>query len=112
MICTIRIKGQINIDQEISETLERLKLKRKYACVLLPENKEIAGMLKKVGDCVAYGKISDEMRKKLEETRGEKGKEFFRLNPPKGGLNTKKHFPKGALGDNGEKINELLGRMI
>ncbi len=112
MICTIRIKGQINIDRDIRDTLERLKLRRKYACVLLPENKEIEGMLKKVRDCVAYGKISDEMRKKLEEKRGEKGKGFFRLKPPLGGLKTKKHFPEGALGDNGEKINELLARMI
>lgn len=37
----------------------------------------------------------------------------FRLTPPsKGFRSIKEHFPKGDLGHRGEKINELLERMI
>jgi large subunit ribosomal protein L30 len=41
-------------------------------------------------------------------------KPFFRLHPPIGGIDTKVHFPirKGVLGDNGEKINDLVRRML
>ena len=37
----------------------------------------------------------------------------FRLNPPrKGHGSIKIHYPKGALGYRGEKINELIERML
>jgi len=41
-------------------------------------------------------------------------KPFFRLHPPRGGIETKVHFPirKGVLGDNKEKINDLVRRML
>ena len=40
-------------------------------------------------------------------------KQVFRLNPPSGGYRyTKKHYPKGALGYRGEKVNELLRSMM
>jgi large subunit ribosomal protein L30 len=41
-------------------------------------------------------------------------KPFFRLHPPRGGMDSKVHFPirKGVLGDNKEKINDLVGRML
>ncbi len=41
-------------------------------------------------------------------------KRIFRLHPPTKGFrkSIKRHYPKGALGDWGPKINELLVRMI
>ncbi|MEM3555356.1 MAG: 50S ribosomal protein L30 [Candidatus Micrarchaeia archaeon] len=40
-------------------------------------------------------------------------KEVFRLHPPRGGhRHIKKPYPEGALGYRGEKINELLRRMV
>ena len=39
-------------------------------------------------------------------------KPFFRLHPPRGGIKSKVHFPKGVLGNNKEKINELIMRML
>ena len=40
-------------------------------------------------------------------------KPVFRLSPPSGGFNAvKEYYPKGDLGYRGEKINELLKRMI
>ncbi|MCD6367916.1 MAG: 50S ribosomal protein L30 [Candidatus Aenigmarchaeota archaeon] len=41
-------------------------------------------------------------------------KPYFRLTPPSKGFkgSIKQHYPKGALGNRGEKINDLLKRMI
>jgi len=143
MICAIRIKGQVGIDKKVKETLNRLRIRRKYACVVINPTKENLGMIKKVRNFIAYGEISKETLEKLIEKRGqaldkkkkidakkaaeelEKGKNygdlnlkpFFRLHPPRGGINSKFHFGKGkrgkgVLGNNKEKINELIERML
>ncbi len=141
MMCVIRIRGQVGLRKDIKETLHRLRLRRKYACIVLPNpTKEQLGMIKKLKDFVAFGKINKETFVKLLEARGqpidkskkidakkvaeelEKGKKyeelnlkpFFRLHPPRGGIDSKKHFGvgKGVLGDNKEKINDLIERML
>ena len=116
-IAVIRIKGQIGLKKEIVETLYRLRLRKKYVCVVLESTKENLGMIKKLRSFVAYGEIDKETHKELIEKRGKKDKEnklkaFFRLHPPRGGIKSKLHFPKGVLGDNKDKINELIGRML
>jgi large subunit ribosomal protein L30 len=41
-------------------------------------------------------------------------KPFFRLHPPRGGIDSAKHFgiKKGVLGNNKESINKLIERML
>ena len=118
MIVVIRIKGQIGIDRRVDETLYRLRIRKKYACVVLKPTKENLGMIKKVSDFVAYGDIDDATYKELVEKRGKKVngklKPFFCLHPPRGGMETKKHFgvKRGVLGNNKDKINELIRRML
>jgi ribosomal protein L30/L7E len=112
MMCVIRIHGQIGLDKKIKETLDRLKLRKKYSCVLLEPTKENLGMIRKVQNQVAFGEITTEIQKKLNEKRKTKIKNFYRLHPPRGGINSKLHFPKGVLGDNKEKINDLVLRML
>jgi len=135
MIAVIRIKGQVGIKRPVKETLNRLRLRRKYACVVFetPSN-EILGMVKKMKDFVAFGEISEETYKELVEKRGKKDmqgtkspmssaeassnerrklKPFFRLHPPRKGIESKKHFGvgKGVLGNN-KKMDELVRRML
>lgn len=118
-IAVIRITGKIGLKRPIAETLHRLRLRRKYACVVFDEPTKIdLGMLKRVQDFVAFGEIDDATYKELVEKRGRKDwdgklKPFFRLHPPRGGAETKKHFGvgKGILGSN-KKMNELVGRML
>ena len=139
MICVIRIHGRVGVDRKVKETLERLRLGKKYTCVVIANpNKEQVGMIKKVRDFVASGDIKKDVFEKLIDKRGrkidkkraidskkiveelEKGKTyeslnlkpFFRLHPPRGGINSKVHFPRGVLGDNKEKINDLVLRML
>ena len=128
----------VNRNGDIEETLFRLKLRRKYACTLINETKENLGMIKKVRSFVAYGKIDKETLLELVKKRGqpvEKSKKidaekvvehliknknfentgikpFFRLHPARGGISSKQHFPKGVLGDHGDKINDLIRRML
>jgi len=140
MIAMIRIKGRVNIDGDVENTLSRLRLRRKYACVVINSTKETDGMIKKVKDFVAYGEIKKDTFEKLLEKRGqlvdrkkkadlkavisgvESGKAyeeynlkpFFRLHPPRGGIEIKNQFGvgKGVLGNNGEHINKLIEKML
>jgi large subunit ribosomal protein L30 len=140
MLAIIRIKGAVGLRKPIKETLERLRLRRKYVCVLIEPGKENLGMVKRVKDFISFGEVSKETLIKLVEKRGqlldktkkidakkiveeiEKGKKlenlnlkpFFRLHPPRGGIESKKHFGvgKGVLGDNKDSINKLIERML
>ena len=138
MIAVIRIHGGVKLKRNIVETLNRLRLRKKYTCIVLNPTTEQLGMIKKLRDFVAFGEIKKEVFEKLIEKRGkliDKSKKidskkmakelmggrsywaidlkpFFRLHPPRKGIKSKLHFPKGVLGDNREKINELIERML
>ena len=134
MIAIIRIKGEVDLDEDEEATLQRLRLGRRFACVVKKESKELEGMILKIENFVAYGKIDDKTLEELIEKRGkvirgkkmdikkikteiekeeiESIKPFFRLHPPRKGIKTKFHFPKGVLGNHHEKINELIRRML
>lgn len=118
-IAVIRITGRIGLREGIKETLYRLRIRKKYACVVFENpSKEQLGMVKKVRDFAAWGEINDEVYKKLVKERGKKVngklKPFFRLHPPRGGIDAKKHFgvKKGVLGNNKDSINKLIERML
>jgi len=140
MIAVIRISGQVGLKREVNETLHRLRLRRKYSCIVINPNKEQLSMIKNMRNLVAYGEINEKTFEKLIDKRGQlidktkkidtkktleelkKGKKyqelnlkpFFRLHPPRKGIEAKKHFGvgKGVLGDNKEKINDLIERML
>lgn len=138
MIIVIRISGLVEIPKNVTLTLDRMRLRRKYSAVLLHETNETQKLLKNVRNFIAYGKIDDSTlalllekraqvigKKKIDvksvmEQLGKKDleslgiKPFFRLHSPRGGISSKLHFPirDGVLGDNKEKINELVRRML
>jgi len=116
LIAIIRITGQVKVKKEIAGTLYRLKLRKKYSCVVVKPTKDILGMIKKVKYYVAYGEIDKEIYDKLIKARGKKVdgklKPFFRLHPPRGGIKSKLQYPKGVLGNNKQDINKLIGRML
>ena len=141
ILAVIRISGMVDVKKDIAETLDRLRLRRKYACVLIPRNKNNEGMLKKVKFYIAYGEIDKNTLVKLIKERAKsiegdknkikinieevadhilKGKKlsdfklkpFFRLHPPRKGIKSKLAYPKGVLGNNGKDINKLIERML
>ncbi len=109
----IRIVGQIGLSDDINETFQRLKLKKKYTCIVIEKMTDVQeGMIKKIKNFIAYGEITKETYDKLVEKRGQKEKNVFRLHPARGGINTKKPFPKGVLGNHKQEINKLIERML
>jgi len=147
IIAIIRITGCVDKNKEIISTLDRFRIKRKFACTIIDDSAVNKGMLKKVRSFVAYGDIDKETLTELIKVRGQavekdahKGvpsaegkidaakvaekimkdgnfkesgiKPFFRLHPPRKGINSKQHFPKGVLGDHKKKINDLIRRML
>ena len=139
-IAVVRVRGSVNLRKEVRDTLNLLRLYRKNFCIVVEDTPSSKGMIKKVKDYITYGEIDDETYKLLVEKRGEeyKGREqdkkgkikytkfilangkkikpFLRLNPPKKGFGRKgikvSFKAHGALGYRGNKINELLKRMI
>ena len=65
MICIIRIRGDTKVDRDVRETFDRLRLRRKYSCVVINPNKEQMGMIKKLEDVIAFGEIKKEVFGKL-----------------------------------------------
>ncbi|MBL7160505.1 MAG: uL30 family ribosomal protein [Candidatus Aenigmarchaeota archaeon] len=106
----VRLRGSVNVNKRLLDTLTMLNLKRVNHCVLVPDNPSYKGMLKKVESFITWGEVS----KEIEQTLKKKGEgPIFRLTPPSHGLkSTKVHFPKGDLGYRGKAINDLLRRMV
>ncbi len=141
MFVVIRIRGPAKTDKRIADTLKMLRLNRTNHCVLVSENPTFEGMFKKAKNWITWGQIDDKTLEKLVFKRGRlegnkrvdqkkakdiakkivknqslnglKIKPIFRLSPPsKGHKSVKLSYPKGALGPRGDKINELIKRMI
>lgn len=114
MIAAIRIRGLTGVKYDIKDTMEYLHLYRKNYCVLLEKNPSVIGMLKKAKDFITWGEVNAEVIELLKKR--DEGKKFYRLAPPRKGFERKgikKSFSVGgALGYRGEKINELITRMV
>lgn len=142
LIAVVRVRGTVGVRGDIANTMLMLRLDRINHCVIVPKNPNFEGMLHKAKDFITWGEIDRETLEKLISKRGrfagdkrvtdlsyakelaqfilsgkpvkETGiKPVFRLSPPSKGYEpTKALYPKGALGYRGEKINELIKRMI
>ncbi len=138
-LAVVLVRGLIDLSAHIKKTLGLLKLGRKNHCVVIANNPVNLGMLGKVKDYVTWGEISEDtfnelIRKRGDEYKGRAGdskgkyqyktiisagrkyKTIFRLNPPKKGFGRKGikigFRAGGALGYRGEKINDLIMRML
>ncbi len=120
MYCAIRIRGRAGVRYEVSYTLELLRLNKPNHCIIVPENEYFLGMLKKAKDYITYGTIDEKLAKEIDKKRkcetSNNTIKLYRLNPPKSGFERKGirmgYNQKGALGDRGENIKELLEKMI
>ena len=139
-LAVIRVRGITGVRYDIDETLEKLRLYKKNCCIVVPKTASYLGMIGKVKDYVTWGdidektynaliekrreefkgRISDKKGKisynKFVDVNGKKIKKFFRLNSPRKGYGRKGikvSFGKGgALGYRGDKINDIIQRMI
>jgi len=141
-IAALLVRGRINLNPDVLETLDRLNLKKKNTLVLLPDNASTRGMLRKAESYITYGTITEELAKKVVETRGmpvnelktrlpkttykvensyreyfgKKVRPFFPLNNPKGGFERggiKTPYSRGGvLGLRKEGMDSLISRML
>lgn len=139
-LAAVRVRGLTGIKADVKFTLNMLRLYKNNYCSLFPNTPIYVGMLKKAKDYITWGEVNEETFKMLVDKRGEefdgretnskrkikyngfivinnrKIKKYFRLNPPVKGFGRKgikNSFQRGgALGYRGEKINDLIKRMV
>lgn len=70
MYAIVRVRGQVNVRYTIEDTMKMLRLHKVNHCVLVPENPHFKGMVQKVKDYVAYGKVDAEILAEILENRG------------------------------------------
>lgn len=66
----IRLTGSVHIKTDIGKTLNLLRLNKKNHCVVVPETKEIVGMIKKVKNAITWGELDEATIVKLILKRG------------------------------------------
>ena len=109
----VRIAGQVKNLKTQNETMNRLKLRKKFTATFVEEDDAVRmGMVKSIDKKVAYGKVSEEFVKELNEKRPAKEGIYF-LHPPRGGFKKSSRLPtpKGILGKH-EDFVKLVGRML
>ncbi len=139
-IAAIRVRGALRMNTKIEDTLKMLRLYRKNYCAVVPNDLNHVGMLKKAKDYITWGEIDNDTFDLLVEKRGEefrgkiedskkliqykdfvvvnnrKIRKFFRLNSPRKGFGRKgikfNFKDGGSLGYRGDKINDLIKRMV
>jgi large subunit ribosomal protein L30 len=115
-VAAILIRGTIGLRKDMKDTLTMLNINTKYRCAVLENTPVSNGMLFKLKDQITYGEISEETLKELDAKRPKGDKKSYALHPPRGGFEkkgTKKSFKDGgALGYRGDKMNDLIKRML
>lgn len=116
MIAAIRVRGDVDVDQNVSRTLQDLNLTKRNQLVVFKENDAIKGMLKNSKDYITFGEISDDIVEELAERAGEDDLESgdtVSLSPPTGGFkNTRKQFGQGGSLGKRDKMDELVQKMV
>lgn len=117
-VAVVRVRGTVGVKNTIEDTLRRLKLTKPNHVVFYELTPSIEGMIKKVKDFVTWGEVDEKFIKEVEK-KASKNKEddnLYRLAPPLKGYGRKgvkyTFQQKGALGYRGEKIKDLIQRMI
>jgi large subunit ribosomal protein L30 len=71
MHALVQIRGNVNMNSDIQDTLEMLNIHRVNHATFVPETEAYSGMVTKVNDYVAHGEPSQETVELLLETRAE-----------------------------------------
>jgi len=123
IVAAVLIRGrEVSVRHDIKQALDVLKLRRRHICVVYKDSQSIRGLLNKTKDLIAYGPISAETFKLLNEKRGSlknrdgKALNVFRMHPPRGGWGHKgiktSYQEGGCLGLRRKGMDELLTKMM
>lgn len=70
LLVVVRVRGSINLNRKMKDTLKFLRLNRVNHCVIIPDTPEYLGMLQKAKDYITWGNISLETLQDLITKRG------------------------------------------
>lgn len=114
-LAIVRVRGQVHVRHDLSRALEALNLRKRHHAAVVEESPAVAGQLKKIQSFVTWGPVSEETVKKLSPRARASGR-WYALQPPRKGYGRKgikmPFSQGGALGNRGEKMNDLLLRMV
>lgn len=71
MQALVQLRGEVNMSQDVEDTLAMLNVHSTNHCALVPETDTYRGMVTKVNDYVAFGEPSAGVLSTLLRTRGE-----------------------------------------
>ena len=69
MFAVIRIRGEVDKNGKVNDTLNMMNLKKTYSCIIVPETDEVKGMLQKTKDLITWGELDKETAVKMLEKR-------------------------------------------
>ena len=70
MYAVVRLRGQVNVRYTIEDTMKMLRLHKINHCVFVSEDPHFKGMVQKVKDYVAFGKVDAKTLAEILENRG------------------------------------------
>jgi len=71
MQAVVQIRGEVNMQGSVADTLEMLNIHNVNHCALVPETETYSGMVAKVNDYVAFGEPSEDVLAELLAKRAE-----------------------------------------
>lgn len=71
MQALVQLRGEVNMNQEVRDTLSMLNIHSTNHCALVPETDTYRGMITKVNDYVAFGEPSPGVLSTVLRTRAE-----------------------------------------
>ena len=93
----VRVRGSVNVNPKIKETMKLMKLNRVNHCVIIPENDTYTGMLNIIKDYVTWGEIDLETTELLLQSSGKSSgnTEFAKEHLKETSFKTMKALAKG-----------------
>jgi len=115
-LAVIRIRGQTITNYDLEPAFTLMGISKKNSCVIVEDSPTIKGSLRKMQHHITWGEISEDTIKELDEKRTRRNSKAYHLAPPRGGHGKKgirrDYNIGGVLGYRGDKINDLIKRMI
>jgi large subunit ribosomal protein L30 len=115
-LAVLMVRGRIGLAKPILDTLDQLGIPKKHSLAVVEDTPVVKGMLQKVKDFVTWGPVSEELIKQLQSKSKDEKKIRCSMHPPRGGYERKgikTSFQRGgALGNRGEKMEDLVKRML
>jgi len=66
----IRVRGTVNVNRDIENTMKLLNLTRVNHCVIVPQDDIVKGMLNKAKDYITWGEVSEQNLARMIKFKG------------------------------------------